>query len=152
MDEQEQQQNVARRREELMKLKNSELKDLLEKMQVKKSGDKSTMIERLIHAEGLYIKDRDSHLALLLEKSSNMDLCPNEIYGKNFNFSDVFNRRVFEDVSHDKMNDWRSRYFWNFFQVILRNSYGIFRDGKNMEFWEFSRELAEAMLDYSIEE
>ncbi len=119
-------------------------------MNVRKNGSKSTLIDRIIRAEGHHISDTDSYLAMIMQKSTDLDRCPNEYYGRHFNFSDVFNRQVIDDVAHDKMKDWRSRYFWDFFQIVVRNAHGIFCESEKIDFWDFSENLANSLLEYSI--
>src|SRR5579872_5953369 len=115
-------------------------------MKLKTTGNKPVLIDRIIHAEGHHTSDADSYLAMIMQKSTDLDRCPNEYYGGHFNFSDIFNRQVIDDVAHDKMRDWRSRYFWDFFQNIVRNAHGIFCESQKIDFWDFSENLAKSLL------
>ena len=124
-----------------------ELKEVLKLARQPRTGTKAVLVDRVLHAEGFYQDESKQFIEQILEKSSDSKTCPNDFYKSHFNAVDAFNGHLENKSPHDKMNDWRSRMFWDMIQIVLKNTFHVIRQSRSIEWIDFLKEIGCSLLE-----
>ena len=110
----------------------------------------NTLVNRIISVEVTDDNIQDLIYSTTQSFTSKNQFSANQFYADNFNFVDVFDRKLHEKECHDKMNDWKAVYLWNVIRIGIKNCYALYREFKEITFFEFIEIIANWLLDESL--
>jgi len=112
--------------ENLKKKSKNELKDICKELHIKRKGNMSDLIKRILIVSGKSDDQEAEFIKKLNDFNSPKKDNVNEFYAKNFNGVDLSDGIWNEFDYKFGMEDWRSKYLWCVSKHVLINVYSLY--------------------------